>query len=137
MGRKVNITVFMNAVDHELFGANEKGSSTQRYSLVIDESMPANQLEVKPLRVGGEVRVEVDLSVQIVKGTTAQVGGKARLYEGTSDDTDDLEESKEFVFLVPKGGDPKEYFVELRNRGFGGGDSASITLVATNSITED
>jgi hypothetical protein len=137
MGRKVNVTVLMNAVDHETFGANQTGASTQRFSMVIDESMPANRLEVVPLKVGGEVRVEMDVAVQIVTGTTAQVAGKARLYEGASDDTDDLEEEKDFVFLVPKGGDPKEHHVELRNRGFGGGDSASITLVATNSITED
>ncbi|MBW4455284.1 MAG: hypothetical protein KME55_22645 [Nostoc indistinguendum CM1-VF10] len=136
MPRQVSGTVFMDAVDHESFGANETGKSTQTFSLVLTEGMPANRIDVKPLKVGGEVRVELEITAQAEADGVAKILGKAKLFEGASDDTDDLEEEQNVSFVIPKGGRPHEHHIELRSRGFGGGDSASITIVATNSIFE-
>ncbi len=75
MQRRVSGTVFMDAVDHENFGANETGQSTQTFSLVIDENMPANRITINPLKVGGEVRVELEIAVQAQASGIVQLSG--------------------------------------------------------------
>lgn len=137
MQRRVSGTVFMDAVDHENIGANETGQSTQTFSLVINEDMPANRITINPLKVGGEVRVELEISVQAQASGVVQLSGKAKLFEGDSEETDDLEEEVTVALNIPRGGSPATFNVELRNRGLGGGDSASIKIVATNSMFED
>lgn len=98
--------------------------------------MPANRIDLKPLKVGGEVRVELEITAHAEADGVARILGKAKLFEGTTEDSDDLEDEKDVTFLVPKGGKPQEYHIDLKSRGVGGGDSASITIVATNSIFE-
>jgi hypothetical protein len=137
MPRRVSGTVFIDAIDHETFGANETGQSTQTFSLVIDENMPANRINIAPLRVGGEVRVELEIAVQAQSDGIVQVSGTARLFEGASEDTDDLEDQQDVTFSVPRGGVPARFNIELRNRGFDGGDSARISTVVTNSVFEE
>lgn len=43
MPRQVSGTVFMDAVDHESFGANETGKSTQTFSLVLNDGNASKQ----------------------------------------------------------------------------------------------
>jgi hypothetical protein len=81
---------------------------------IIDEYCSANKLgsftltSTYPLgefhmvkSCGGEVRAELHLSkVQLLSSGTIYVSGEARLYEGTSADTTDLEHRLTFSFYV-------------------------------------
>lgn len=136
MQRRISGTVFMDAVDHEDFGSNETSNSTQPFTVVIDETMPANRVNLNPLKVGGEVRVECDLFVKSQGTGIVHVNGEGRLYEGDSEDTDDLEHTVQFNFSLPVGGIPVSYQFDLKNSGFGGGDSARIVLHVVNSMFE-
>src|SRR4029450_4758565 len=108
MARRLAGTVTIDGTDDEWF-SDEHGHSTQTIEVILDEGQPANDIEIKPLRFGGEVRIELQLRGQVVGTGTVQLSGRAKLFEGTSEDTDDLDASQDFVFTVPKGGLPATY----------------------------
>lgn len=116
--------------------SDEHGHAEQGVDTVLDVGQPASVISVTPLRWGGECRVELDLTAQVVQKNAVQILGEARLYEGTSENTDDLEDRRQVSFTVPKGGKPVRRQINLRNSGLGGGDHAEIRITLTNSIWE-
>ena len=83
--------------------------------------------------VGGEVRVEVDFKLSLAADyTMVRTDVEARLYEGTSCSTNDLEDSASGLFITPKDRSTTGEF-NLKNSGFGGGDKADITFTIVNT----
>ncbi|WP_143050229.1 hypothetical protein [Streptomyces sp. 2231.1] len=85
---------------------------------------------------GGECRVEVNLDATVITDSgTAELRGAARLYEGDSEDTSDLEEEEPIVLTLLKGR-PTQHTVQLESQGIGGGDRATINMTFTNMQDE-
>jgi len=59
------------------------------------------------------------------------IQGTAKLFESTSCTTNDLEDTENFSFTVPPDQTINQT-INLENAGFGGGDTAEITLAVTN-----
>jgi hypothetical protein len=53
-------------------------------------------------KVGGEVRSELHISLDLTPDLTVHVHFTAKLFEGTTTETDDLEEQMSKSFEVPK-----------------------------------
>jgi hypothetical protein len=138
MTRIVAGTVIINGTDDENWPfSDEHGHLEQGVEVTLDEGQPAGIIQVPHLRWGGECRVEVELLAQAIKTGTVQVTGTAKLFEGTSEDTDDLEDTQQVSFTVAKGGRPSRRQINLRNSGPGGGDHAEVYITLTNSIFEE
>ena len=138
MQRRLAGIVIMDGVDDEWWPqSDETAHAEQPIQLVLETGQPAAMLDVPPMRWGGECRVEVAVNAQVIGTGQIQVRGVAKLFEGTSEDTMDLEDSKEVSFVVPKGGVPAHHHVSLHSTGAGGGDNASIRISLTNSILEE
>ena len=105
--------------------------------MVLDVGQPAAAIDVPDVRWGGECRVELRLMARALEKGAVQVEGVARLFEGASEDTDDLEDEKTVTFQVPKGGVPVHHQIQLRSTGAGGGDHAEIRISLTNAKVED
>ena len=135
MTRKLAGTVIIDGMDDETFGSNEFGHSTQTIEMFLDAGQPANSLQVVPLRFGGEVRIEADVTAHVVDNSAIQVAGVGKLYEGDSENTDDLDDESKIVLTVPKG-QSASFTCQLRNAGSGGGDTGTIAFFLTNSIVE-
>jgi len=80
---------------------------------------------------GGEVRVELDLQAMALSSGDIKVLGQARLYEGTSCNTQDLEDKKDIDFLVPAN-KMTQFNLQLESQGPGGGDKADIKINFAN-----
>ena len=65
-----------------------------------------------------------------------QIEGNAKLFEGTSEGSSDLEDEKVVNFTVPRGGVAAHHNVQLRTTEVGGGDHAEIGISFTNSVVE-
>jgi hypothetical protein len=50
--------------------------------------------------------------------------------------TEDLEDEKNQTALVPRGGLPVPFVMQLNSTGFGGGDSGTVSLMFVNKIAE-
>jgi hypothetical protein len=137
MTRRVAGIVVIDGTDDETWPfSNEHGHLEQGVDVILDEGQPAGVIQVPHLRWGGECRVEVELRAQIVQKNAVQVTGTAKLFEGTSENTDDLENTQVVNFTVPKGGTPTRRQINLRSSGVGGGDHAEVYITLTNSIYE-
>ena len=126
--------VFINGVDDE-WGSDEYGELDR--DIDIHVRLEKQELRIPHLRWGGECRVELDLVAQLLNKDTVGISGSAALFEGTSEDTNDLEDIKQIQLIVPmyrfivpedeQRAGMNESF-RLENRGTGGGDYADIFL---------
>lgn len=138
MQRRLAGIIIIDGVDDEWWPQeDERGHAEVPIQMILDEGQPASAMEINPLRWGGECRVEVSLTAKFIGTGQVQIEGTAKLFEGTSEDTDDLEDSKDVSFVVPKSGIPAHHHIALLSRGAGGGDNASIKISVTNSFVED
>jgi hypothetical protein len=105
--------------------------------IILDVGQSASKLEIPDVRWGGECRVETALTARAVGRGEVQIEGNAKLFEGTSESTSDLEDDKVVSFTVPRGVTPAHHHIQLRNTETFGGDHAEIGLSFTNSIIEE
>lgn len=138
MSRKLAGTVIIDGVDDEYWPfADEKVHKTFTIDMVIDEAQPATSMDIPDVKWGGECRVELRMTAKYVNEGRVQVEGNAKLFEGVTENNNDLEDEQVFTFTVPRGGVPSHHIVQLRSVGAGGGDSARIGISLTNSIIEE
>ncbi len=138
MARRLAGTVIINGTDDEYWPqSDEKVHRVYNVEMVLDTGQPASAIEIPDVRWGGECRVELRLTARSVDRGTVQIEGNAKLFEGTSESTTDLEDEKVVSFTVPRGGRPAHHGIQLRNTEIGGGDHAEISLSFTNSIVEE
>ena len=137
MARRLAGTVIVNGTDEELWPqSDEHVSRVFNIVMILDAGQPASAMDISDVRWGGECRVELRITARVVDNNAVQIEGNAKLFEGTSENTDDLEDETVVSFTVSKGGVPAHHNIQLRNSGSGGGDHAEIGLSFTNSIVE-
>jgi hypothetical protein len=138
MARRLAGTVVITGTDDENWpDSDEHVHRVHNIQMVLDDGQPAQSIDVPDVRWGGECRVEIQLTARIVDVGQVQVAGNAKLFEGDSEDTTDLEDEKSVEVTVPRSGVPAHHGIQLRNVGAGGGDHARISLSFTNSMIED
>ncbi len=122
MARKIVVTGNMKLSDYEVFGANERRTIPFEQEATLDDNQLQQLLEVIEA-VGGEVRGELDMDARLLGNGDVRLKGSIRLYEGTSETSEDLDGERYFSFIVKKGmtvsfdrkvvntdeGDPEDY----------------------------
>jgi hypothetical protein len=127
----VSYDVRMDIVDSETFRRNERGSRDFRGVLTLTDAAPVSSVQLSHC-VGGEVRVDMDLVGALRPGqSTISVEATARMYEGTSCNTNELEDEKSATLVV--GTLPVEnQRLSLINRGVTS-DTADIEMMFTRT----
>lgn len=133
--------ITVEGVDHETFGKNETTKQSHPAGALLNTDQPAQTIAVGDTKWGGECRVEVHMNARALGDGRIQIEGKAQLYEGDSEDTNDLDDEETFTFVVPRttktNPAPVHHTVQLKNEGAGGGDSATVVFSFTNLIIEE
>jgi hypothetical protein len=130
--RKVSVTTLMNLTDHETFGANEHASAQLTRVAVVTDDVD-QQLMYMEARCGGEIRVELTLNAIVLQNGDIRIEGNAKLYEGASDRTNELNGENDFTVLIPAN-KFVPYFVNVWNTYEGErDDKADITMHFRNS----
>jgi hypothetical protein len=142
VARKLAGIVFIDGTDDENWPFDDEHVSRSfpvNAALNIDQ--PAVALDVPDVRWGGECRVEVRITARAVGKGDIQIEGNAKLFEGTSENTSDLEDEKVVTFLVPRttqsSPNATSHKIQLRSTGTGGGDHAEIGFSLTNALIEE
>jgi hypothetical protein len=133
MARHVTASVTINGVDDETFGSNEFGHAEFTREMILANAQPQNVTRML-CRWGGECRVELDLTGQMLDKGDVRISGVALLYEGTGEDTNDRDGSTEFTFLVPKGTTVSNQ-QQVKNTDEAG-DFATIDMSVSNVLVE-
>ncbi len=125
MQRRVSVSSVIFAVDHETFGSNETKTEQQDRSAVVGEDAPADLMYMET-RVGGELRIELRLIAQALPNGNVRIRGNVKLYEGTSETSNDLDGEKAFSTLVPANAySSKDVTITNQDEG---GDYANISM---------
>jgi hypothetical protein len=98
------VTTFatIHGVDDEIFTPDEHCHIEDSTVVVLKDPVPRKLMYLE-CRWGGEARVELTLNGRRFNNGAVLVTGVARLYEGTSEDTQDLDGEKDISISVPKG----------------------------------
>jgi hypothetical protein len=143
MTRVLSGIIFIKGTDDETWPFKDEKVSTSRViqGVYLEPNQPAVNLEIASVKWGGECRVEIEITARLVIGDQIQIEGNARLFEGISVNTGDLEDEKRVDFLVPRTTknqpNPAYHTMQLVSKGFGGGDHAEISFSFTNRIVEE
>jgi hypothetical protein len=119
-------------VEDDEWGTNETVRRQQTNSAILSTQGIAQAVMDFEVRMGGEIRVEFNVTASLLDSNgNAMIYGDAKLYEGTSESTDDLDGQREFQLYCPAGA-TLNYFVRVNNDDEGG-DYATIRLNITNT----
>ena len=127
--KEVYGTVSINGVDYETWGSNDTIYEDRGVSIYVGAREEYSYTPLTAFKWGGECRVEVDIGARDVTVNSRgeieiEMSAKVRLFEGTYEETDDLEDEETIYFTVgPEFTDEK---VTVRNRGVFGGDHATV-----------
>lgn len=109
-------------------GADEHArENLQRISIVLTEGQ-GTLLPMYKFYCGGEVRVELDVRALLNPNGNISINCTARLYEGTSIHTDDLEDTQRLSRTLRRGGNLYGERIDLYNDEWFGGDEAMFSL---------
>lgn len=128
MQNKVSYQVNMNITDSETFGSDEHKSLNRSGVLLLHTSTPERE-NLTIGKCGGEVRVELRVKYKQVAGGV-QVYANAKLYEGTSENSDDLDGQANLDGIVPDG-QTRTFDLRVNNTDEGG-DFATMRLIISN-----
>jgi hypothetical protein len=134
--RRVTVSASFEGQDYEYWGSNEYPppfSTTQ--TVILTNNIPQNVLYFQQ-RWGGECRAEFSLLAQRMDNDEVICRGELKLFEGTSEDTNDLDGIRSFEFPCPKKTTvPYEIFV--RNNDENDDDWAKVKILVQNYIFVD
>jgi hypothetical protein len=129
--RNVTVTASFEGQDYETFGSNEYPPpfNTTRTVFLTDDM--AQGLLNFHMRWGGECRAEFNVLAQRLNSGDVRIYGDLKLFEGTSEDTNDLDGVTGVDFIVPKSSSmPYEAYV--RNNDENDDDWAKVKMVVSN-----
>jgi hypothetical protein len=129
--REVVIQGSMHIVDEETIGDETADRSFARTSWVGPygtHDVPSPIVE----KMGGEVRIELHLSVDWNLDLSVKVSYTVLLFEGTSEDTGDLDAQRSGEYIIPKDGTVADAIFKESDE-FSSADSVNISITMTNS----
>jgi hypothetical protein len=132
VSRHVIISAAMDLTDDETFASNEHAHVERRDERWVDSWDPQGVMQLIG-KAGGEMRVELNATAAIRPDGSVRVGVDLKLFEGTSEETDDLDGTRSTTQIVQAG---QVVQIPIRiNNDDEGGDFADISLVISNSNT--
>ena len=133
MARRLVAKALIEGIDQDLFW-EEFGQASFWQITIFSQPEPQKILEME-CRWGGECRVELQLTGRLQPDESVQISGEAKLFEGSSEDTTDLDGQIQFTEIVA----PDETISShrtVRNTEEGRADRAHITLKLSNVAHE-
>jgi hypothetical protein len=117
MSRRLNGLITVNGLDRDWPDGDDYVSRTYRVDRRLEDGV-LTQLSIPHTKWGGECRVEIDLSVLAVKegdgAGNIKADIEARFYEGTSENTTELEDKQSRSITIARSSLERED-IALRN----------------------
>ena len=131
MARRLTVAGSMFGLDHESIEANEFRKATFNGEKILSNDQPQNLIDME-WGWGGECRLELDLDAYLLDNQDIRVVGTAKLYEGASEESGDLDGQRDFIVIIPRG--KSAYHSQRVKNDREGGDYADYKLTFHNSL---
>lgn len=129
--RRITVSADMYVEDSETFGSNETVRRQKTNAAILSAQGIAQTVMDFEVRMGGEIRVEFHVTASLIDTNgNAMIDGEVKLYEGASENTDDLDGVRQFQLYIPMGA-TINHFVRVNNDDEGG-DYATIAMNISN-----
>jgi hypothetical protein len=128
----VTAVVSLYIEDEETFGSNETWRGTKKNSVTLSTKYLPQQFMEFVVKMGGEIRIELYLTAQIINNNgDVIIDGDFKLFEGTTEDNNDLDGQRTFQILVNN--NSQSSYTSRVNNDDEGGDFAIATITIANS----
>jgi len=130
--RRVTVSASLEGQDYERFGSNEYPPpfNTTR-TVILTDDIPQGLLNFQ-IRWGGECRAEFNTLIQrLGNGKDVRVYGDLKLFEGTSENTNDLDGVTVIDFVCPKS-NTISHEASVRNNDENDDDWAKVKMTVSN-----
>lgn len=128
----VTAVISLYIEDNETFGSNETWRGTKSNSVTLSKVHLPQQFMEFVVKMGGEIRIELYLTAQIINSQgDVIVDGDFKLFEGTSEETLDLDGQRTFQVLVNSNSQSR--YTSRVNNDDEGGDFAIANITISNS----
>ncbi|GAB3174836.1 hypothetical protein [Telluribacter humicola] len=128
----VTATVTLYIEDDEAWGSNETWRGTKTNSVTLSTTHLPQQFMEFVVKMGGEIRIELYLTAQIVNPNgDVIVDGEFKMFEGTSEDNNDLDGQRTFQVLANS--NSQSSYTSRVNNDDEGGDFAIAQITISNS----
>jgi hypothetical protein len=134
--RRVTVAANFTGQDYETFGSNEYPApfnTTQ--AVVLADAVPQNVMYFEQ-RWGGECRAVFTVLAQRLDDDGVRISGELQLFEGTSEDTNDLDGRRPFEFYCARKSTIQQE-VYVRNDDENDDDWAKVQMTVSNFIEEE
>jgi hypothetical protein len=129
---RVSISGIMDITDDETFGSDEHATRRRNFDTIfVGDPLPATTTFDWTERMGGEVRIELVCSATAQSSGAVAVSCQAKLFEGTSTGSNDLDGTGTGSGVVAVGAS-QVVAVDVKNTDEGG-DHAEIRLTVSNT----
>jgi hypothetical protein len=141
VGRVLVYSGVLNGVDDETFGPNDLLTNypVEGKIALTEMDVPQNGQPVSK-GWGGECRLEFFLDARLLNDGQVAVNVTGKLFEGTSETTQDLEDEETVSIVVPRFGQgmiTMPFEMRLASNEFTGNDTGRINLTFANHPIED
>jgi hypothetical protein len=134
VNRRVQIQLRMQTTDDENWPSDDEHADTSYFREVFVQPWHSHEEIYFEQRMGGEVRIELRLFIDLNLDRSINVNLNAKMYEGTSEDTGDLEDEQNTTgFRVGKD-EARSGNIRLYNNETDGGDVSNISFIITNLV---
>jgi len=128
----VTATVTLYVEDSESWGSNETWRGTKTNAVTLSTAHLPQQFMEFVVKMGGEIRAELYFTAQIINPNgDVVVDGEFKLFEGTSEDNNDLDGQRTFQILVNN--NSQSSYSSRVNNDDEGGDFATASITISNS----
>ncbi len=124
MNRLVEVSFDFVGVDDEV-RADERETNRARFRVELNPRRRSGTVR-RVYRWGGEVRVEYDFQIELLTANAISFRLNGKLFEGRSEDTDDLDDEQNSPALRVSADGSSPFFLRLYNGERRGGDWAEI-----------
>lgn len=132
--RRVQIQLRIQTTDDESWPWDDEHADTSYFREVLVQPWHSHEDVYISQQMGGEIRIEVRLYIDLNMDRSINVNLNAKMFEGSSEDTNDLDSEENFTgFRIGKD-QTRSGSIRLYNGGAGGGDVSNISFTITNLV---
>ena len=132
--RRVQVQARVQTTDDESWPWDDEHADTQHFTEVFVGPWGTHKEVYFEQRMGGEIRIELRFVIDLQMDRSVSVNVNAKMYEGTSEDTDDLNDQENTNGFRVSKDQSRTGNIRLYNDEFAGGDVSNISFTITNLV---
>ena len=132
--RRIQVQAQIQTTDDEIWPWHNEHAGTEHFTELFMGPWHTHEEVYFEQRMGGEIRIELRFVIDLNMDRSVSTNINAKMYEGTSEDTNDLDDNENTIGFRINERDSRSGSMRLYNDEFAGGDISNIDFTITNLV---